>query len=125
MTTRYDAVAVRRYKDRDGNEKSQFTTIGTAWPMRDKDGFTVRLNAVPAPTDARHEPYEHKTAHFRNRAEEAEAEVKRLREALQNVMGCYDTPLSRRRFPPDVFMTEAIITARQALASTGGEHNGN
>jgi hypothetical protein len=51
MTTRYDAVAVRRYKDRDGNEKSQFTTIGTAWPMKDKDGFTVRLNAVPAPAD--------------------------------------------------------------------------
>ncbi len=51
MTNRYDAVAVRRYKDRDGNEKSQFTTIGTAWPMREKDGFTVRLNAVPAPTD--------------------------------------------------------------------------
>ncbi len=51
MADRYDAVAVRRYKDRDGNEKSQFTTIGTAWPMRDKDGFTVRLNAVPAPTE--------------------------------------------------------------------------
>ena len=51
MTTRYDAVAVRRYKDRDGNEKSQFTTIGTAWPMKDKDGFTVRLNAIPAPAD--------------------------------------------------------------------------
>lgn len=51
MTSRYDAVAVRRYKDRDGNEKSQFTTIGTAWPMKDKDGFTVRLNAVPAPAD--------------------------------------------------------------------------
>ncbi len=51
MTTRYDAVAVRRYKDRDGTEKSQFTTIGVAWPMRDKDGYTVRLNAVPAPVD--------------------------------------------------------------------------
>lgn len=51
MTNRYDAVAVRRYKDRDGNEKSQFTTIGVAFPMKDKDGFTVRLNAVPAPTD--------------------------------------------------------------------------
>jgi hypothetical protein len=51
MADRYDAVAVRRYKDRDGNEKSQFTTIGTAWPMKDKDGFTVRLNAVPAPTE--------------------------------------------------------------------------
>jgi hypothetical protein len=59
------------------------------------------------------------------RAEAAEADVKRLREALQNVMGCYDTPLSRRRFPPDGFMTEAINTARTALASTGGEHHGN
>lgn len=51
MADRYDAVAVRRYKDRDGNEKSQFTTVGTAWPMRDKDGFTVRLNAIPAPSE--------------------------------------------------------------------------
>jgi len=51
MADRYDAVAVRRYKDRDGNEKSAFTTIGTAFPLRDKDGFMVKLNAVPAPTD--------------------------------------------------------------------------
>lgn len=51
MTDRYDALAVRRYKDRQGNEKSLFTTIGTAWPMKEKDGFTVRLNAVPAPTE--------------------------------------------------------------------------
>lgn len=51
MADRYDAVAVRRYKDGQGNEKSQFTTVGVAFPMRDKDGFTVRLNAVPAPTD--------------------------------------------------------------------------
>jgi hypothetical protein len=48
MSQRYDAVAVRRYKDRDGNEKSQFTTIGIAWPMKDKDGYTLRLNAIPA-----------------------------------------------------------------------------
>lgn len=51
MTNRYDAVAVRRYKDNQGNDKAQFTTIGVAFPMKDKDGFTVRLNAVPAPTD--------------------------------------------------------------------------
>ena len=57
------------------------------------------------------------------RAEAAEAKVKRVREALQNVMGCYDTPLSRRRYPPDAFMTEAIDTARTTLASTGGEHH--
>ena len=51
MTTRYDAVAVRRYTDRQGQEKSQFTTVGVAFPMKDRDGFTVRLNAIPAPQD--------------------------------------------------------------------------
>lgn len=51
MADRYDAVAVRRYKDNQGQDKAQFTTIGVAFPMKDKDGFTVRLNAVPAPTE--------------------------------------------------------------------------
>lgn len=51
MTERYDAVAVRRYKDRQGNEKSQYTTVGTAWPMKERDGYTLRLNAIPAPSD--------------------------------------------------------------------------
>ncbi|MGV2099006.1 hypothetical protein [Rhizobium sp. 21-4511-3d] len=51
MTNRYDAVAVRRYKDNQGNDKATFTTIGVAFAMRDKDGYTVRLNAVPAPVD--------------------------------------------------------------------------
>ncbi|WP_210210546.1 hypothetical protein [Brucella anthropi] len=36
-------------------------------------------------------------------------------EALKNMMGCYDTPLSRRRFPPDDLMKEAIRTARTLL----------
>lgn len=63
------------------------------------------------------------STHMANDCNDAQAEVKRLREALQNVMGCYDTPLSRRRFPPDGFMKEAINTARTALASTGGEHH--
>ena len=94
----------------------------TAWAECDE--LRKRLDIGPHGEDAV-DVAESAADHFRNRAEEAEAEVKRLREALQNVMGCYDTPLSRRRFPPDVFMTEAIITARQALASTGGEHNGN
>jgi hypothetical protein len=51
MADRYDAVAVRRYKDGQGQDKAQFTTIGVAFAMKEKDGFTVRLNAVPAPTD--------------------------------------------------------------------------
>jgi hypothetical protein len=41
--------------------------------------------------------------------------VEELEAALQNMMGVYDTPLSRRRFPPDEFMKEAIETARPAL----------
>ena len=49
MTDRYEAVAVRRYEDRDGNEKTAFTNIGVAWRMKERDGYTVRLNAIPAP----------------------------------------------------------------------------
>jgi hypothetical protein len=51
MSERYDAIAVRKYTDRDGNEKSSFTNIGVAWPMKDRDGFRVQLHAMPAPTE--------------------------------------------------------------------------
>jgi hypothetical protein len=51
MSDRYDAVAVRKYTDRDGNEKTAFTTIGVAWPMKDRDGYSLRLHCLPAPVD--------------------------------------------------------------------------
>lgn len=51
MSQRYDAVAVRRYTDNQGNEKTQYTTVGVAFSMRERDGFTVRLNAIPAPSE--------------------------------------------------------------------------
>lgn len=51
MSERYDAVAVRKYTDRDGNEKSSFTNIGVAWPMKDRDGYSLRLHCLPAPVD--------------------------------------------------------------------------
>lgn len=51
MSTRYDAIAVRKYEDRDGNEKSSFTNIGVAWPMKERDGFRVVLHAMPAPVN--------------------------------------------------------------------------
>ncbi|MBA8838118.1 Lar family restriction alleviation protein [Ochrobactrum sp. RH2CCR150] len=44
-----------------------------------------------------------------------EAKLTEALEALQNLMGCYDTPLSRRRFPLDDFMKEAVHTARTVL----------
>lgn len=51
MTNRLEAVAVRKYQDRDGNDKTQYTNLGIAWPFRDKEGFTLKLNAFPAPQD--------------------------------------------------------------------------
>jgi hypothetical protein len=51
MSERYDAVAVRKYTDRDGNEKSAFTNIGVAWPMKDRDGYSLRLHCLPAPVE--------------------------------------------------------------------------
>jgi hypothetical protein len=49
--TRYDVLSARTYKDRDGNERTSFTKLGVAFPMRDKDGFSLSLEAVPAPQD--------------------------------------------------------------------------
>lgn len=40
--------------------------------------------------------------------------------ALQNLMGVYDTPLSRRRFPQDDFMREALENARSVIRKAGG-----
>jgi len=44
-----------------------------------------------------------------------EAVIRAYKDALKNLMGIYDTPLSRRRFPQDDFMKEALDTARALL----------
>lgn len=44
--------------------------------------------------------------------------VQELEDALKNLMGAYDTPLSRRRFPPDDFMKESLSIARDVLAGS-------
>lgn len=43
---RLDALAVR-----ESNGKSYFTKIGAAFPNRDGKGFTILLDAIPAPTE--------------------------------------------------------------------------
>jgi hypothetical protein len=50
VAQRYEAVAVRKYQ-KDGEERSAFTNIGVAWPMKDRDGYTLRLHCVPAPVE--------------------------------------------------------------------------
>lgn len=46
MAERYDALTVR-----ESNGKSYFTKIGAAFPNRDGKGFTVLLDAMPAPNE--------------------------------------------------------------------------
>jgi hypothetical protein len=54
MTQRYEAVAVRRY-EQNGEDKAAFTNIGVAWPMKDRDGYTLRLHCLPAPVDGEYQ----------------------------------------------------------------------
>jgi hypothetical protein len=46
MSERLDALTVR-----ENNGKSYFTKVGAAFPNRDGKGYTILLDAMPAPTD--------------------------------------------------------------------------
>jgi hypothetical protein len=47
--SRLDALLARKYTTRDGEEKTQFTKIGAAFPTRTGGGYSVVLDAMPAP----------------------------------------------------------------------------
>lgn len=49
MAERLDALVGRKYKDRDGNEKTQWTKIGAAWPTQN-GGWSITLDALPLPS---------------------------------------------------------------------------
>jgi hypothetical protein len=49
MTTRLDALMARKYTDKQGQEKTAFTRIGTAFQTRTGDGYSIVLDAMPAP----------------------------------------------------------------------------
>lgn len=46
-TKRYRVCYPATYTVNDGEEKTRFVTIGTAFPLKDSDGFTVLLDCVP------------------------------------------------------------------------------
>lgn len=50
-TKRYNAMCPRTYTDRDGKEKTTFFQVGTAFPLKEKDGFTIELWMRVLPTD--------------------------------------------------------------------------
>ncbi|TDQ63588.1 hypothetical protein ATL17_1595 [Maritalea mobilis] len=49
MTERLDALMVRGYTDREGNQKNNYTKIGVAFPMPN-GGYRLKLEAIPVPT---------------------------------------------------------------------------
>lgn len=49
MGENLEITAVSKYKDRDGNERSQFTRIGIAIPLQN-GGYRLLFNAYPVPT---------------------------------------------------------------------------
>lgn len=46
-TPRYDAYAVRDYKDKEGKDGHDWTRCGVAFPHKDGKGFRLVLTAVP------------------------------------------------------------------------------
>jgi hypothetical protein len=52
--SRLDALAPRTYRDRDGSDKTAFTKVGSAFPNKSGDGYTVLLDAIPAPQDGQY-----------------------------------------------------------------------
>lgn len=52
MTNRYDAVSVREYTDnRSGEVRKVYTRLGAAFPFRQGNGYTIKLDAVPPGQD--------------------------------------------------------------------------
>lgn len=47
MATMYNVISPRKYTDQNGVEKTTFVTIGIAFPMKEKDGMRIQLNALP------------------------------------------------------------------------------
>lgn len=48
MSSRYDVMTGRNYTDRDGNQKTVWTRIGTMFPM-ERGGFRITFDALPTP----------------------------------------------------------------------------
>lgn len=46
-----DVLMTRDYIDRDGNERTNYTKIGVAFPFREREGFSIELEALPAPVE--------------------------------------------------------------------------
>lgn len=49
--SRYDLCTGRNYQDRDGNEKTMWTRIGSMFPAKTGEGYAIKLDALPLPNE--------------------------------------------------------------------------
>jgi hypothetical protein len=47
--SRMDILVARQY-EKDGKQQTYFVKIGTAWPMKERDGFSLTFDALPTST---------------------------------------------------------------------------
>lgn len=47
MGPAYEAFVVTETTNASGESKSYWTKVGAMWKLREKDGFTLNLNALP------------------------------------------------------------------------------
>lgn len=52
--TKLNAKAARPYTDRNGQEQTAWTNLGVALPNRNGEGYTLLLDAMPAPVDGQY-----------------------------------------------------------------------
>lgn len=59
MAKKYDVVAVSKYNDSNGNEKTKYTNIGAVFTTY-KGGFCIKIESVPVGWDGWAQLYEPK-----------------------------------------------------------------
>jgi hypothetical protein len=47
----YDVTCPREYTDKDGNKKTYYWKVGQAFPLKDKDGFSITLETRVLPRE--------------------------------------------------------------------------
>ena len=50
-TKRYNVTVPRTYKDGHGNQKTHFWHVGTAFPLKERDGLSIKLYSKMIVTD--------------------------------------------------------------------------
>lgn len=50
MSDYMEIVIARPYTTSSGEQRTAFTRVGTAWPMKNREGFSLTFDALPVPT---------------------------------------------------------------------------